>query len=132
MIRFQLGLIRTTWTRLSRGIPVPNRAGKTSVVAFKVEQELADLLDQLPNKSEFIRRAIHAQLGEACPLCRGSGAVTRQVHDVFEVFLRDWAMKQCDCGDIFPSPKSEESDSAKAETAAPIVADDQCPKCAIE
>ena len=34
---------------------------KTAVVAFKVEQELADLLDKLPNKSSFIRKAIAAQ-----------------------------------------------------------------------
>ena len=35
----------------------------------KVESELAELLDKLPNKSAFIRNAIAAQLGVACPLC---------------------------------------------------------------
>lgn len=33
---------------------------KTAVVAFKVEKELAELLDKLPNKSAFIRKAIAA------------------------------------------------------------------------
>src|SRR5438132_13286210 len=56
---------------------------KTAVVAFKVEEELADFLNQLPNKSAFIRKAIAAQMSMACPLCHGSGQVTRWVHDHF-------------------------------------------------
>lgn len=43
------------------------------IVAFKVEPELASLLDAMPNKSEFIRAAIQARLASVCPLCRGSG-----------------------------------------------------------
>ena len=43
---------------------------KTSVVAFKVETELAEILNQLPNKSAFIRKAIVNQLDMACPLAR--------------------------------------------------------------
>src|SRR5258708_37290093 len=43
------------------------------IVAFKVEPELASLLDAMPNKSEFIRAAIQSRLGTVCPLCRGSG-----------------------------------------------------------
>jgi hypothetical protein len=46
---------------------------KTAVVAFKVEEELADFLNQLPNKSAFIRKAIAAQMSMACPLCHGTG-----------------------------------------------------------
>jgi len=49
---------------------------KTAVVAFKVEEELADFLNQLPNKSAFIRKAIRRQMSMACPLCHGSGQVT--------------------------------------------------------
>ena len=43
------------------------------IVAFKVEAELAAVLDAMPNKSEFIRAAVQNRLGTACPLCRGSG-----------------------------------------------------------
>ena len=53
-----------------------SKPGKVRVVAFKVEEELADLLDKLPNKSAFIRKAIEAQLGRPCPLCSGKGAVS--------------------------------------------------------
>ncbi len=49
--------------------PRPNK----QIVAFKVEPELAALLDAMPNKSEFIRNAVARQLSTACPLCRGTG-----------------------------------------------------------
>jgi len=57
------------------------KKNRTALVAFKIEAELADLLNQLPNKSEFIRRAIAAQIGTACPLCSGKGTVPRSMHD---------------------------------------------------
>jgi hypothetical protein len=50
----------------------PGKAVK-QIVAFKVEPELASLLDAMPNKSEFIRSAIQSRLSSVCPLCRGSG-----------------------------------------------------------
>ena len=34
---------------------------KTAVVAFKVEEQLAEFLNKLPNKSAFIRKAIAAR-----------------------------------------------------------------------
>ena len=43
------------------------KAQKKQIVAFKVEDELAEFLDALPNKSEFIRKAILAQFGFARP-----------------------------------------------------------------
>jgi hypothetical protein len=69
------------------------------VVAFKVEEDLADLLNKLPNKSAFIRKAIAAQLGVACPLCQGKGVVPRGVHDHFAPLLRQLGSRNCDsCG----------------------------------
>jgi len=52
----------------------PSKAQKKQIVAFKVEDDLADFLDALPNKSEFIRKAILAQFGMTCPLCSSSTA----------------------------------------------------------
>jgi hypothetical protein len=72
---------------------------KTAVVAFKVEQELADLLNKLPNKSAFIRKAIAAQLGTSCPLCQGKGVVPRGVHDHFAPLVSQYSARSCDgCG----------------------------------
>jgi hypothetical protein len=79
---------------------------KTAVVAFKVEAELAELLNKLPNKSAFIRKAIEAQLGMACPLCNGRGVVPRGIHDHFAPLLKQLDSRQCDsCGDEMPLPR---------------------------
>src|SRR5438034_10875670 len=84
---------------------MPRKPPKTAVVAFKVESELADLLDKLPNKSAFIRKAIAAQLGVACPLCSGRGVVPRGVHDHFAPLLKQLDSRECDgCGDPLHVP----------------------------
>src|SRR5438309_1284262 len=79
--------------------PPKTKPPKTAVVAFKVEEELADLLNKLPNKSAFIRKAIEAQLGMACPLCNGKGVVPRGVHDHYVPLLKQLSARDCDgCG----------------------------------
>lgn len=78
-------------------------------MAFKVEEELAGFLNNLPNKSDFIRRAIYSQLGISCPLCRGTGSVSKETHDHFAAFLEKWDLHQCQgCGDEFALPKHAE------------------------
>ncbi|HZU36544.1 MAG TPA: hypothetical protein VFA18_11575 [Gemmataceae bacterium] len=78
---------------------------KTAVVAFKVEAELAEFLNKLPNKSAFIRKAIAAQLQMACPLCNGAGTVPRGVHDHYAPLLKRISSRHCDgCGDKLPLP----------------------------
>lgn len=75
------------------------KSPKTAVVAFKVEEELAEFLNQIPNKSEFIRKAIVAQMSMSCPLCSGTGQVTRWTHDHYQQILASWRARQCDgCG----------------------------------
>jgi hypothetical protein len=73
---------------------------KSEVVAFKVEAELADILNELPNKSAFIRKAIIAQLDMACPLCAGSGMLPKGLHDHYSTLLPKLNSRSCDgCGD---------------------------------
>jgi hypothetical protein len=82
------------------------KSPKTAVVAFKVEEELAEFLNKLPNKSAFIRKAIAAQLGMACPLCNGAGVVPRGVHDHYAPLLTQFNSRHCDsCGDALPLPR---------------------------
>jgi hypothetical protein len=82
------------------------KAPKTAVVAFKVEAELAEFLNKLPNKSAFIRKAIAAQLSLACPLCNGTGVVPRGVHDHFAPLISQLSSRNCDaCGDELPLPR---------------------------
>jgi hypothetical protein len=57
-------------------------------VTIKVDAELAERLKRLPNKSDFIRRAIAAQVGVPCPLCQGHGAVSREVNEDFAPKIR--------------------------------------------
>ena len=79
--------------------PPKAKPAKTAVVAFKVEEELADLLNKLPNKSAFIRKAIAAQLGVACPLCQGKGVVPRGVHDHYAPLVTRFNSRSCEgCG----------------------------------
>ncbi len=42
-------------------------------VAIKVDLETAHKLALLPNRSEFIRKALAAALRPRCPLCAGTG-----------------------------------------------------------
>ena len=79
---------------------------KTEVVAFKVEEELANFLNKLPNKSAFIRKAIAAQMSTACPLCNGSGQLSRWAHDHYAPLLAEWNKHNCDsCGDQLTLPR---------------------------
>jgi hypothetical protein len=79
---------------------------KAGVVAFKVKKELAEFLNKLPNKSAFIRKAIAAQLGMACPLCNGAGVVPRGVHDHYAPLVKQFNSRQCEgCGNKLPLPR---------------------------
>src|SRR6266513_226420 len=97
--------IRMSPIRSLRTILMTRKPPKTAVVAFKVEEELAEFLNKLPNKSAFIRKAIAAQLGMACPLCNGSGIVPRGVHDHYAPLLSRFNSRSCDgCGHKLPLP----------------------------
>jgi hypothetical protein len=104
---------------------------KTQVVAFKVEEELAGFLNGLPNKSDFIRRAIYSQFGLVCPLCRGVGSVSKEKHDHFESFLKKWDLHQCgSCGDEFALPKDIEGlPESIRSVILPDVGEEVCFSC---
>src|SRR5262245_66149358 len=86
----------------------PEKPGKTEVVAFKVEAELAEFLNKLPNKSAFIRKAIAAQMKMACPLCNGAGVVSRGLHDHFAPLLKTLSSRNCEgCGSVLALPRDE-------------------------
>lgn len=84
------------------------KQGKTAVVAFKVEEELATMLNQLPNKSAFIRKAIVAQLDMVCPMCRGAGVLPKWLHDHYVTLLHKFTDQKCEecgtTGSVFPDP----------------------------
>jgi hypothetical protein len=95
---------------------MPRKMPKTAVVAFKVESELAEFLNQLPNKSAFIRKAIAAQMSRACPLCNGSGQVSRWAHDHYAPLLASWKTRDCEgCGDHLRLPSDPGDLTAEAQ-----------------
>src|SRR3954453_19642128 len=84
---------------------MPRKAPKSELVAFKIEADLAEFLNKLPNKSAFIRKAIVAQLGMACPLGGGTGVVPRGLHEHYAPVLAKNSIRKCNgCGDKIPLP----------------------------
>jgi hypothetical protein len=98
--------------------PKPNK----QIVAFKVEPDLAALLDAMPNKSEFIRNAVARQLSTACPLCRGTGiAPFTGVSDELTRLVQQHPLCVCaGCGVKVPRPCHTpghcEEDSSRLES----------------
>ena len=69
---------------------------KERVVTFKAGERLAGALERLPNKSEFIRRAIESALSGACPLCAGSGHLSSEQQRHLQEFLISHQLEKCD------------------------------------
>lgn len=85
------------------------KSPKTEIVAFKVEEDLAEFLNKLPNKSDFIRKAIIAQFGMACPLCSGTGVVARGLHNHYKPIIAENNTAPCaKCEDMLTLPLSLE------------------------
>jgi len=74
---------------------------KESVVSFKADQSLAKLLQAMPNRSEFIRRALLQAMDSTCPLCQGSGIMTPSQRQHWEVFTKEHHIGICaeGCGE---------------------------------
>lgn len=90
------------------------KAQKTKIVAFKVEEDLAEFLDKLNNKSDFIRKAILAQFSMACPLCAGSGVVARGIHDHYKPVIAEQNHHPCSrCAQEVTLPLSLEGSDDK-------------------
>ena len=69
---------------------------KEEVITFKVGEDLADALAGMPNRSDFIRRAILAALGNACPLCGGTGSLTISQMRHWEEFTTQHRVEFCE------------------------------------
>jgi uncharacterized protein YbaR (Trm112 family) len=69
---------------------------KSNLITFKVDDALAELLQGLPNRSEFIRAAILGALDSACPLCKGTGILSVDQRRHWERFAEHHAIEECD------------------------------------
>lgn len=68
---------------------------KERVITFKVDEDLAESLDMVPNRSDFIRGAIEAALENKCPLCHGRGSLSTSQQKHLEDFLDRHPLKKC-------------------------------------
>ena len=75
-----------------------HREKKDIVMTFKADGPLLKALDNVPNRSEFIRSAILNALNNACPLCGGTGIFTPDQRKHWELFNKSHDVEQCgDC-----------------------------------
>lgn len=75
---------------------------KEEIITFKVDERLAQALSGIENRSEYIRNAILAALGNTCPVCQGTGilSVSQQTH--WSTFEQHHHVKQCrDCNESY-------------------------------
>jgi len=68
---------------------------KERIFTFKADTDLANRLDGIANKSEFIRRALLAALAQDCPLCQGTGILNDQQRRHWEHFLTMHTLERC-------------------------------------
>jgi hypothetical protein len=72
---------------------------KQNIITFKVDEDLMEVIRDMPNRSRFIRGAIVAALGSVCPVCNGSGILTpnqKRHWDDFSVGHRLETCEECD------------------------------------
>lgn len=69
---------------------------KNDIITFKADESLALAMQGIPNRSEFIRSAILAALDNACPLCRGTGALSPEQKRHWQEFSNNHALRECD------------------------------------
>ncbi|MEN8188836.1 MAG: ribbon-helix-helix domain-containing protein [Thermodesulfobacteriota bacterium] len=69
---------------------------KDRVFSFKADDDLAKRLEEIPNRSAFVRRAVEAALEASCPLCHGSGVLPEKQHRHWRHFLDQHQREYCD------------------------------------
>jgi hypothetical protein len=68
---------------------------KSELITFKVEPALAEIVNRLPNKSEFIRNAILGAIENTCPLCQGTGVLTPEQKEHWKSFTEHHKVQTC-------------------------------------
>lgn len=78
---------------------------KQVVVSFRVDRHLADFLDQVPDKSSFIRDVILRSFYATCPVCRGRGVLPEEVSRWADRQIRASRPLECHCC-LYEYPRS--------------------------
>jgi hypothetical protein len=78
------------------GVNMVTGKKKEEIITFKVDETLARRLAAVPNRSDFIRRALLMALDNVCPLCQGTGVLTPDQYKHWEAFSRYHKVAECD------------------------------------
>lgn len=78
------------------------KKSKSEVITFKADETLFEELNNIPNKSAFIRAAVASALASTCPLCQGAGFLTPKQKEHWESFAKDHSVGKCqECDEIY-------------------------------
>lgn len=89
------------------------KKSKQEIITFKVDDELMERLKAMPNRSEFIRRAILEAIDEVCPLCHGMGSLSPNQRKHWESFAGAHSIELCDtCHEVHLVCGHDEPDGA--------------------
>ena len=70
---------------------------KQTVVSFRVDQHLAEVLNSLPDKSAFIRDAILRRFYTTCPFCQGRGVLPQMILNWLLTQIPEYDALECTC-----------------------------------
>ncbi|MFH1688545.1 MAG: CopG family transcriptional regulator [bacterium] len=74
---------------------------KSEILTFKVDESLRDAMRGIPNRSDFIRRAVIAALDNTCPVCQGTGVLSVDQRGHWDEFARNHIVQECgDCHEM--------------------------------
>jgi hypothetical protein len=70
---------------------------KQTVVSFRADHHLAEILNNLPDKSGFIRDAILRRFHAECPFCQGRGVLPSPIADWLATHMPEMKTIECKC-----------------------------------
>ena len=74
---------------------------KSEIITFKVDEALLTAMQAIPNRSDFIRRAVVTALEVTCPLCQGTGMMSTEQKQHWDAFAADHQVVECsDCHEM--------------------------------
>ena len=68
---------------------------KEEIITFKVDERLSEAMEGMPNRSDFIRKAILSALNNLCPLCHGTGVLSPDQRQHWREFSANHRVTEC-------------------------------------
>jgi len=96
------------------------KKNKQEIITFKADHSLLEAMRGIPNRSEFIRNAILTSLDSACPICNGTGILSRYQKRHLDHFILDHPLRECsECNELFFICEHIDTGEAKGDLFGP-------------